>query len=404
MFRDTFAYAARNLTTRKLRSWLTVIGILIGIAAVVSLISLGQGLQTAIAEEFSGLGTNRLTVQPAGGGFGPPGLGSTAVIDESDRQVVERAQYVQAAAGRLIRPVTVEYNRQTSTYFLATIPTARAERNIVEGFQDLAAQEGRLLDANDRNRVVVGSSFTNPDRFGRAVEVGRSITINGYELEVVGVLEQRGTPQSDQAVLINEPDARTILNEPDAYSVILAEVTRAEDVPFAKQAVEQALRSHRGVNEREEDFSVESAEDVLESFTNILDVVTGVLIGIAAISLLVGGIGIMTTMYTAVVQRKQEIGIMKAIGATNEQVQSIFLVESGLLGLAGGIIGVLLGVGFAKAVELLAAYALGPSVLVASIPAWLVIGSLTFSFLVGTISGVFPARRAARLPPVEALR
>ena len=404
MLRDTFEYAARNLAKRRLRSWLTILGIFIGIAAVVSLISLGQGLQTAIAEEFSGLGTNRLTIQPAGGGFGPPGLGSNVIIDESDRRVVERAQYVTGAGGRLLRPATVEYNRQSRTYFIASLPTNREQRAIIESFQELNTQEGRMLTPTDRNRVVVGSTFSNPDRFGEAVEVGKSITVNGYELEVVGVLAPRGTPQSDQAVLINEPDAREILQEPDAYSIILAQTATADDVPRAKEAIEKDLRSHRGVREREEDFSVESSEDVLASFTNILDVVTGVLVGIAAISLLVGGIGIMTTMYTAVVQRKREIGIMKAIGATNTQVQNIFLVESGLLGMAGGIIGVLLGAGLAKLVELVAAQALGPSVLVASVPAWLVLGALAFSFVVGMLSGVLPARQAARLPPVEALR
>ena len=404
MLQDTFRYATRNLAKRKLRSWLTILGIFIGIAAVVSLISLGQGLQTAIAEEFSGLGAERLTVQPAGGGFGPPGLGAASIIDESDRRVVERAQYVEAAGGRLIRPVTVEYNRRSRTYFLASTPTDREQRAIIESFQELNAQQGRLLRPEDRNRVVVGSNFANPERFGRAVEVGRSITINGYELEVVGVLEQRGTPQSDQAVIVNEPDARTILDEPEAYNVILARASSAEEVPLAKEAIERDLRRHRGVAEREEDFSVQSSEDVLASVTNILDVVTGVLVGIAAISLLVGGIGIMTTMYTAVVQRRREIGVMKAVGATNQQVQQIFLVESGLLGMVGGIIGVAVGAGFAKLVELGAAQALGPSVLVTSTPLWLVLGSLAFSFVIGMASGVLPARQAAKLPPVEALR
>ena len=404
MLQDTFSYAARNLTTRRLRSWLTILGILIGIAAVVSLISLGQGLQTAITEEFSGLGTNRLTIQAAGGGFGPPGAGAAAMITESDRRVVERSQGVIGAGGRIIRPATVEYNRQTRTYFLASLPLDRDQRAIIDSFQELETQEGRLLTANDRNRVVLGSSFANPERFGRAVEVGRSISIEGRDFQIIGILKQRGTPQSDQAILMNEPDVREILNMPEEYSIIIAQTSNAEEVPFAKEAIEKDLRSHRGVSEREEDFTVSSAEDVLATFTNILGVITGVLVGIAAISLLVGGIGIMTTMYTAVIQRKREIGIMKAVGATNQQVQNIFLIESGLLGMVGGIIGVLIGAGFAKTVQLLASIALGPSVLVATTPLWLILGSLAFSFLVGTLSGVLPARQAAKLPPVEALR
>ncbi len=404
MLADLFTYALRNLKKRRLRSWLTILGILIGIAAVVSLISLGQGLEDAITDQFSTLGANRITIQPQGAGFGPPGLGSAVTLTEDDRRVVERATGVSGAAGRILRPVTVEYNRRSRTQFLASLPEDRAQRAVVEQFLNPVPAQGRLLSPDDRGRIHIGSNFAEESRFGIPVEVGRQLTINGHRFTVVGILERTGTPQSDSSIIMNEQDVRRILNLTNEYSFIVAMTERAEDVSFVQEEITRDLRRSRGVREREEDFTVETSEDVLRTFQDILGIVTAVLAGIAAISLLVGGIGIMNTMYTAVVERTREIGVMKSIGATKKQIQTIFLIESGLLGLVGGIIGVLLGIGLAQLVELIAAQALGPNVLQASTPLWLILSALTFSFVTGMASGVFPAKRAAELPATEALR
>ena len=404
MLKDSFTYAARSLTKRRLRSWLTIIGVFIGIAAVVALISLGQGLERAVVEEFSSLGTDRLTVSARGGGFGPPGLGAAVALDETDLRVVQRAQYVEAAAGRIIRPATLTFGQDSLSAFVATFPDDRDERAVVERFFNPEVTQGRFLEVGESGSVAVGRSVANNARLSRPIDVGRTIQIENESFRVIGVLTSTGNPQFDQAIFMNEADARRALNIPTEYSIIVAQATSTQEVPLARESIEHSLRRHRGVRERQEDFSVQTPQDILNTFQTILGVITGVLVGIALISLFVGGVGIMNTMYTAVVERKREIGIMKAVGATNERILTLFLIESGLIGLTGAAIGVALGAGFAKAVELIAAQVLGPSVLVASTPLWLVFGSLAFGFIVGTLSGVWPARRAARLPPVEALR
>jgi len=164
------------------------------------------------------------------------------------------------------------------------------------------------------------------------------------------------------------------------------------------------LRRSRGLKEGNEDFEVSTTEELMKAFNTLLNIVQGVLVGIALISLVVGGIGIMNTMYTAVLERTKEIGILKAVGAQNRDILSLFLVESGILGLAGGAIGVLLGMGFSKLVELVATMALQTKLLQAYFPWYLTLGSLAFSFLVGTVSGILPAYQASRQKPVDALR
>jgi putative ABC transport system permease protein len=163
------------------------------------------------------------------------------------------------------------------------------------------------------------------------------------------------------------------------------------------------LRDYRNLKEKEEDFSVQTPEQLFSSFGTILDIVQIVLIGIAGISLLVGGINIMNSMYTSVLQKTKEIGVMKALGAKNYQIMAFFLVEAGLYGLGGGIVGVVGGMLIAKLVEFGVTYALGPY-LVIKFSWWLIGGTLLFSFLVGALSGLAPAYRASKLNPVESLR
>jgi putative ABC transport system permease protein len=208
----------------------------------------------------------------------------------------------------------------------------------------------------------------------------------------------------DSAILMSESVMRELTNSPDEYSLIVAQVVSENRIDAAKESIEKNLRSSRGVRERKEDFLVQTPGSLLDTFNTIIGGITAVLVGIAAISLVVGGIGIMNTMYTAVLERTREIGIMKAVGATNRAVMTIFLTESGLLGLAGGAIGVLLGWGLSQLVVFAGTAALGPGILSADISLPLVAGALAFSFLVGAIAGALPAYEASRLPPVEALR
>ena len=193
------------------------------------------------------------------------------------------------------------------------------------------------------------------------------------------------------------------LKETEEMSMIFARVKPGSIPSDVAEDVEKALRKDHNVKEGQEDFIVATAEQMIEGFNNILLVVQAVLVGIAAISLIVGGIGITNTMYTSVVERTREIGIMKAVGAKNSDIVSIFLMESAMLGFFGGMLGILIGLSVSKAVEIAAVYA-GVSVLKAYFGYELVVGALVFSMVVGVVSGVLPAKSAAKLNPVDALR
>ena len=408
MIRDYLKLATNSLRKRRLRTILTMIGIFIGIAAVVSLISLGQGLEDAIAEEFFQLGADKVQIVVRGPTTGPPGSGSDIQLTTSDLAVVERVPGVQAAGGRLIEPIRVEFNSRERFLYVASIPQERDARALVAELariQDEHFVDGRMLRPEDSWQAVMSTTYRDNPRFNnQALRVGDRILVEGQEVQVVGFYETTGNPIFDSTIVMNEQAVRDMLGEPDKFGVIGAQISPGADMGIVVDDITNDLRRHRGLDEGDEDFNVNTAEDVLETFTAILGVVTAVLIGIASISLIVGGIGIMNTMYTSVLERRREIGIMKAIGARNKDVMSIFLIESAILGFVGGLIGVLIGAGFSLLVQLIATLTLGTPLIQASFSATLIFGALAFSVVVGTFAGVFPAKQASELPPVEALR
>lgn len=396
--------AVGNLTHRKTRSILTMIGIIIGIAAVIALISLGQGLETAVRSQFSALGSDRILIAAKGSSFGPPGQNDAATLTKDDLEIVQRAQYVRVAAGRLLKPATVEFNNKEETLFIATMPDEREdERATIMELSKPVILEGRMLDINDRNKVVVGNRWAGENRFDQPMRPGQKMTINGTRFEIVGVLERTGNPGFDNALFVNERALRDALDIPEEYSAITGKSESEETVLLAVDAIARDMRRFRDVKEREEDFTVQTSTQLLESIFAIITVIQAVLVGIAGISLIVGGIGIMNTMYTSVLQRTREVGIMKAIGATNQSILSIFLIEAAILGMIGGTIGTFLGIGLAKAVEVGASYSIGPGLLQADVQIGVVLGALLFSMGVGIISGLAPAIQASRMEPVEAL-
>lgn len=408
MFKDYLILAMNSLRQRKLRSWLTMIGIFIGVAAVVSLISLGQGMEDAITEQFFALGADKVQIVTKGPSLGPPGSGSDTILTDGDLRVVQNTNGVLVAAGRLIEPIRVEFNEKEKFLYMVTLPADEDERALVAEISQVSDDEitgGRLLKPGDYWKVLVSDEYIlNPKFDGKALQVGDKIRIEGQTVDVVGSFEKTGNPIIDGSFVMNEEPIRQLLGIPEKYGLIGAQFDQNADPGLIAENIEKELRKYRNVDEGKEDFEVNTAEDILDTLTTVLGIITSVLVGIAGISLIVGGVGITNTMYTAVLERTREIGILKAIGARNSDVMLIFMIESGLLGLTGGIIGVLLGMGFSKTVEVIAAVALGTVLIQASFPWYLLVGSLVFSFLVGSLAGTFPALQASKLPPVEALR
>ena len=270
----------------------------------------------------------------------------------------------------------------------------------------MKVQKGRLLRDGDKNVVFLGSGFSEKDNiFGKAIIPGSKIKIQGKEFKVIGIMEKKGNIQLDQVLFMNEDDLRKLVNRAeDEYDIIGVRFDTNSNVDQIKAAIEKKLRKIRNVKEGEEDFSVETPQSMLENVNNILIGIQIFVYIIAGISLLVGGIGIMNTMYTAVVERTKEIGIMKSIGAKNSTVFLLFFIESGFLGTVGGMMGIIIGYLMATGLAFIGRLILGTKLISAHFSPILIIGALLFSFILGSFFGTLPAIQASKLNPVDALR
>jgi putative ABC transport system permease protein len=402
MIRDFFLIATGTLRKRMLRTSLTMIGIFIGIAAVVSLVSLGQGMQKAIQSQFASVGTDKIIIQGASAAFGPPGQNTAGKVTEKDLRIVRTITGVSRSAGRILRSVNLEYQDTTHTLFAASLSEKPEERALIMEANNIQVQQGRLLKSSDRKKVLAGQNLWNGKHLEKNLELDAKILLNEQSFQVVGLLKKIGAGRDD-SILMNEQDARDLFNDTEEYSAIVAQVGKGETPSKIADKINRAIRRERQQKEGFEDFTVSTSEDLIGTINTILGVVQAVFIGVALISLIVGGIGIMNTMYTSVLERTKDIGIMKAIGATNKDILTIFLIESAILGLTGGIIGIILGVTLSKTVEVIGKGIIG-NLLQASFPIPLITGSLAFSCIVGLLSGVLPAIQASKLPPAEALR
>ena len=397
--KDYIIFAVKSFKARKLRTFLTMLGIFVGIAAVVSLVSLGQGLEKAITEQFESLGTNKLMIMPKGGLYG---MGSSAVLDKDDLKIIQNAKGIRNAGGFVSKVASIEFGNERKYSWITGLPQDESKK-IISDISTFKIEQGRDLKKSDSYKTVIGKMLADGDFFDKKVRIGDKLLVENRKFEVIGILGTIGNPQDDSQLIINLDSAVELFGGKEEYMTIMADVVDGETPSKVAESLKRNLRRHRGLKQGEEDFSIQTFEEMLESFGSILLIVQSVLIGIAAISLLVGGVGIMNTMYTSVFQRTNEIGIMKAIGARNSDILLIFLIESGFLGMIGGAVGIGIGFAIGKTVEL-AASQYGLEMFKASFPWYLILGALAFSFIVGSIAGVFPARQASKLKPVDALR
>jgi putative ABC transport system permease protein len=398
-FLEYFTLAWGNLRHRKKRAWLTIIGIFIGIMAVVALFSLGRGLEQGVSDEFAKLGVDKVFVRPdALFGSAP------APFTDKDVEAISSINEVQEVIGVPYRTARVEWEEELGFYYIAGAPERADEMQLLEEAFMLDVVEGRQLEPGDKYRAVVGYDYFQKEKFENTMQLGSKFMINNVTFTVVGLRKRIGNEYDDRQIVIPIEAYREAISDGDEYDMIIARTVSGTTDEELTGHITKELRRSRDVRAGEEDFSVDTAQDLQNSFDDVLGIITLVLSGIALISLLVGSVGIMNTMYTAVLERTREIGIMKAVGATNEAILSIFLIESGLLGLAGGIVGVTLGLGISFGTAFAAQQTLGTSIIQAYVSWWLIVGALLFSFLLGALSGLLPARQAAHMKPVDSLR
>lgn len=405
MIFDLAELSGKNLFRRGKRSWLTIIGIIIGITAIVTLFSLGQGLEDSVTQQFEDLGANVIYVLPGSGLGGLIGEGPEQGGEELGDDDLESVRNIRETdvAGPMIYAQTIgDFQGEKQRIPLIGIPTDDSQ-DMVMMANGLEVETGRNIRSIDQLSGLAGHNLNQGTIYENEVGLRSQITINENKVRVVGIMVESGDPEFDRSLVMPIGSVRDILDEEDRIDYILAEPSSEVSPEEAAEKIEEALRNERNLEEGEEDFTVSTADDILESFLGILNVVQYVILGIVSIALFVGGLGIMNTMYMSVSERTKEIGIMKAMGATKKQILTVYLIESGVLGLIGGTIGIGIGLGLTE----LSFYVIRNFVGTPLYPSFswsLIGGTLTISFFLGVFSGFLPARKAANLEPVEAIR
>lgn len=405
MLKDYFVFAWTNLIHKKIRSWLTLLGILIGITAVVSLISLGDGLKMAVASQF-GISTTEVISVQAGGltGYGPPGTGVINPLTQDDVDNIKSLSSVDMAFARNVRAGKMEFNDNVGFGYAVSMPDGE-ERKFAHEVLELKAETGRLLRDGDNKKVVLGYNFYKNDEngFDKKISPGNEVLIQDEKFEVVGIMEKKGSFLFDNIVLMNDKPLSDLLDYGDDVDIIAVKVKDKDQMSKTKEDIEKLLRKTRDVKQGEEDFQVETPEAAMSSVSDVLTGVQVFISIIAGISIVVGGVGIVNTMKSSVLERKSQIGVMKAIGAKNRDIFMQFFVESGLMGLVGGLLGIIFGasIGYfgTVAINSFVGAEIKPE-----INLFLIIITLFSSFLIGAVAGIIPAMQAAKQKPVDALR
>ena len=397
--------ALESLNSNKTRSGLTILGIVIGVGAVIAMLAVGAGAQETITGSISGIGSNLLFVSR-----GNPTLELTRVQPLTMEDAEALLDQFQAPSVAAVAPV-VNDGLTLSAMGESTRTTVYGVTPSYEQVRNYAVTEGAFISTDQdlgRASVVLLGPDTAEKLFGRREGlVGEVVRIEGQPFRVTGILESKGGSsfgsQDDLAIIpLSTAQARLIRNSQNQLDQILVQVTSASQVSLAKEEIAQVLRIRHRTNIGEDDFSIFSQEDFVDIARTITGVLTIFLGGIAGISLLVGGIGIMNIMLVSVTERTREIGLRKALGARKKDILIQFLTESSLLSLFGGIIGIGLGWLIAFIVGRISVANNTPFYPQISLDAILL--ATIFSTAVGLFFGLYPANRAANLEPVEALR
>ncbi len=396
---NTFEYmwlALRALRTNKIRSILTMLGIIIGVASVILLVSIGTGIQAYVTNQFTSLGSNKIFVLPGKVDLKQLGGRPTSPVSKfilDDVASLSRASDgISAVTPTIVQNGTIAYQGK-----IIAIEVAGVWENYFQ-ISNFVAEKGSILTQNDVERsrkVIVLGSKPAKDLFGDTEPVGKSVTIGEIRYSVKGTLVSKGGEGGightvDDHVFIPLTSAMRQFNQDRPYT-LLVEATSEDVVKQTVSDIKRVLLRRL----KEDDFTVIEQTELLTTITQFISVITIALGGIAAISLLVGGIGIMNIMLISVSERTREIGLRKAVGATGRDILFQFLIESVIVSLVGGIIGILLGGAGSLALR---------AFVQTEVTIWSVLLASGFSALIGIIFGVAPAIRAARLDPIEALR
>lgn len=393
--------AARSLRRRPVRSWLTMIGVVIGVFLIISLLSLSEGMKGAMMQQLKMMGNDLIIIFPGEISDLTTIMHGGLELTEDDIKAVKKSEGVETVVPMNYKGEAVRHGGRVKTILINGVSWE-------DGMDLLKNDMGWDLIAGQwpiagKREIIVGKAVSE-DIFP-GMEVGAEVTISGKKFKVVGILKSLGNKQDDSTITMDLDLFSEVTGERTGAKMIMAKVKSGYSVDDVVENIEDNLNESRKRRRGEDlpSFSVLSSEKIAGIVGNIMMMVQVAIFGFASIAIIVGGIGIMNTMYTSVHERIREIGIMKAVGAKGRTITILFLIESGFFGLFGGLGGIILGLGVAKAAEF-AVQTTGAFYLKASITPQLILFGLTFSFLIGCIAGYLPSRSASKLKPVDALR
>lgn len=400
MYKESFLMAWASLIANKLRSILTMLGIIIGVAAVIALVSIGNGVKQDIQDSISSLGSNLLMVMP--GAPRTPGVrptaGSQKTLKVSDYEAIAKLDGVKAASPYTTGSYVAIYQSKNWTTSVS---------GVNYNFQDVNnwnMEEGRFIsekNVQNRERIAVVGQTVVKNLFAGEDPVGKEIRVKNIPFRVIGVLESKGNGtmgnDQDDAIFIPYTTAMERVEGVDYLRMVYVVAKDESGIDRLQSDIENLLRVRHGIKDPELDnFNIQNMKSIMDTMEQTTGTLTLFLGAVAAISLVVGGIGIMNIMLVSVTERTREIGIRKALGATYNVIVTQFLIEAVVISLMGGIIGIALGIGASHLIGTLS----GMSTVI-SIPT--IILSFGFSMAIGLVFGIYPARKAAKLNPIDAL-
>ena len=400
MYKESFLMAWASLIANKMRSILTMLGIIIGVAAVIALVSIGNGVKQDIQNSISSLGSNLLMVMP--GAPRTPGVrpsaGSMKSLKVSDYEAISKLDGVRAASPMTNGSYVVIYQNKNWTTSVSGVSYNYLDVN------NWSMKSGRFLsekNVQNRERVAVVGKTVVKNLFGDEDPVGAEIRVKNIPFRIIGVLNSKGSGamgnDQDDMVIIPYTTAMERVEGVDYLRMIYVVGKDENDIDRLQSDIENLLRVRHGIKDTNlDDFNIQNMNSIMETMEETTGTLTLFLGAVAAISLVVGGIGIMNIMLVSVTERTREIGVRKALGATYSVIVTQFLIEAVVISLMGGIIGIALGIGASKLIGM----ASGMSTVI-SVPT--IVMSFAFSMAIGLIFGIYPARKAAKLNPIDAL-